>query len=304
MEILCILWFKLALFVASVYYYNKLMQPPTNLSMTQVIEQERTMTENKKRSLLDIPRIEVLSFSLLVALSYATAPPASHLIWRLTMENAVACIARAIFKMESRDYEGAFNLLRTSVLSLTDTAKTSMKLLTHLDSPKEKGRVYFVSSRWQSDVDRFYSGSFLFSNPSEGAKEDPLSKRQLDFCSAACLFNMALACHLECETSTDCRKRNILLTQSRTLYLTSYELLQKYSIQPTDSVVLLLMALCANLMDVEMELGSLDEVRFWRRILEDASYAADPLCFQGTSVFTFFDAIYIAPGELIASKAA
>ena len=219
------------------------------------------------------------------------------------MENAVACNARAIFKMESRDYEGAFNLLRTSVLSLTGTAQ-NMKLAALVDGQKEKGKVYFVSSRWQSDVDRFYSGSFLFSNPLEGMDEGSLSKRQIDFCSAACLFNMALACHLEYESSLDCRKRNILLSQSRTLYLTSYELLQKYPIQPTDSVVLLLMALCANLMDVEMEFGSLDEIRFWRRILEDASYAADPLCFQGTSVFTFFDAIYIAPGEMIASKAA
>ena len=219
------------------------------------------------------------------------------------MENAVACNARAIFKMESGDYEGAFNLLRTSVLSLTGTSQ--MKLPVPIANEKQNVKVCFVSSRWQSDVDRFYSGSFLFSNPLEGMVEgDSLSKQQVDFCSAACLFNMALACHLEYETATDARKRNILLSQSRTLYLTSYELLQKYPIQPTDSVVLLLMALCANLMDVEMEFGNLDEVRFWRRILEDASFAADPLCFQGTSVFTFFDAIYIAPGEMIASKAA
>ena len=220
------------------------------------------------------------------------------------MENAVACNAIAIFKMETRDYEGAFNLLRTSVLSLTGTAQNNMKLPAPVENQKETGRVYFVSSRWQSDIDRFYSGSFLFSNPLDGMMDGTLSRRQIDFCSAACLFNMALACHLEYESSTDCRKRNILLSQSRTLYLTAYELLQKYPIQPTDSVVLLLMALCANLMDVEMEFGSLDEVRFWRRILEDASYAADPLCFQGTSVFTFFDAIYIAPGEMIAAKAA
>ena len=223
------------------------------------------------------------------------------------MDNAVACNARAIYKMETRDYEGAFNLLRTSVLSLTGTAQNNLKLPapTVEQHQKEKGKVYFVSSRWQSDVDRFYAGSFLFSNPLDGMIDGAvLSKRQIDFCSAACLFNMALACHLEYEASSDCRKRNILLSQSRTLYLTSYELLQKYPLQPTDSVVLLLMALCANLMDVEMEFGSLDEVRFWRRILEDASYAADPLSFQGTSVFTFFDAIYIAPGEMIASKAA
>ena len=222
------------------------------------------------------------------------------------MENAIACNARAIFKMESRDYEGAFNLLRTSVLSLTGSAQHLVKMSPLVDSEAEPSKVYFVSSTWQPGIDRFYSGSFLFSRPTEVATmvETLLSKRQVDFCSSACLFNMALACHLEYEASTDTRKRNILLSQARTLYLTAYELLQKYPIQPTDSIVLLLMALCTNLMDVEMEIGSLDEVRFWRRILEDASYAADPLCFQGTSVFVFFDAVYIAPGEMIAARAA
>ena len=222
------------------------------------------------------------------------------------MENAIACNARAIYKMETRDYEAAFNLLRTSVMSLTSTAHVLTKLSPPEIVQSEKGKLEFVSSRWQHEIERFYSGSFLFTNPVDGtiANQSALSKRQIDFCSAACLFNMALACHLEYEASTECRKRSILLSQARTLYLTSYELLQKYPIQPNDSVVLLLMALCANMMDVEMEFGSLDEIRFWKRILEDASYAADPFCFEGTSVFVFFDSIYIAPGDMISARAA
>ena len=221
------------------------------------------------------------------------------------MDNAIACNARAIFKMESRDYEGAFNLLRTSVLSLTGTASNEMlKLGEPVEPHVQTGKLHFISSRWQSDIDRFYSGSFLFSNPFSGTFIGALSKKAIDFGSACCLFNMALACHLEYESCTSCRKRSILLSQSRTLYLTAYELLQKYPIEPTDSIILLLMALCANLMDIEMEFGSLDEVRFWRRILEDASFAADPLCFEGTSVFVFFDSVYIAPGEMIAARAA
>lgn len=115
---------------------------------------------------------------------------------------------------------------------------------------------------------------------------------------------MALACHLEFETSVDSIKQDKLVHQARILYLTAYQLLQKYPIEPQDSVLLLLMALCANLMDIEMELGSVDEVRFWRRILENASSAADSLSFVGSPVYNFFDLIYIAPGELVAAKAA
>lgn len=207
--------------------------------------------------------------------------------------------------METRDYEGAFNLLRTSVLSLTGTAQNDMMKMTQLLEPRTRtGTLQFISSKWQPDIDRFYSGSFLFSNPTSGTFVGALSKKAIDFGSACCLFNMALACHLEYEASTNCRKRSILLSQSRMLYLTSYALLQKYPIEPTDSIILLLMALCANLMDIEMEFGNLEEVRFWRRILEDASFAADPLCFEGTSVFVFFDSIYITPGEMIAARAA
>jgi len=223
------------------------------------------------------------------------------------MDNAIACNARAIFKMESGDYEGAFNLLRTSVLSLTCTAHNEMMKLVEPPSSESRvqtGKLHFISTARQSDIERFYPSSFLFSDPFSGKFIGALSKQAIDFGSACCLFNMALACHLEYEASTDCRKRSILLSQARTLYLTAYELLQKYPIEPTDSIILLLMALCANLMDVEMEFGSLDEVRFWRKILEDASFAADPMCFEGTSVFVFFDSVYVAPGEMIAARAA
>lgn len=220
------------------------------------------------------------------------------------MQNAITYNAKAIFKMESCDYEGAFNLLRTSMLSLTGAQQNNAKLPfnEHIETGDES--IILVSSKFDTKVDRFYSGSFLFTIPVEGAMSQSLSPRQVDYCSAACLFNMALACHLEYESSTDPEKRNKLLQQSRILYLTAYQLLQKYPIEPTDSVVLLLMALCGNLIEIEMELGSMDEVRFWRRILEDASFAADPLCFIGSSVYVFFDSVYIAPGELVAAKAA
>ena len=220
------------------------------------------------------------------------------------MQNAITYNAKAIFKMESCDYEAAFNLLRTSMLSLTGALQSNAKLPFDENMESDDDSIILVSSKFDSKIDRFYSGSFLFTIPTDGTASQSLSHRQVDYCSAACLFNMALACHLEFESTTDPGKRNKLLQQARILYLTAYQLLQKYPIEPTDSVVLLLMALCGNLIEIELELGSMDEVRFWRHILEDASFAADPLCFIGSSVYVFFDSVYIAPGELVAAKAA
>ena len=213
------------------------------------------------------------------------------------MQNAIACNTNAIYKMESKDYEGAFNLLRTSMLSLSGPLRKTIEIIEE-DHVSEKG-IILVSSMSDPDIDRFYAGSFIYSVPSR-----VISKRQIDYCSAVCLFNMGLACHLEYEATADPRKKTILLSQSRVLYLTAYEFLQKYPIEPTDNIILVLMALSANLMELELDLGSVSDVQFWKRILEAASLAADPLLFVGCRVHTFFNSVYIPPGEVIAAKAA
>ena len=71
---------------------------------------------------------------------------------------------------------------------------------------------------------------------------------------------MALACPLECETCQDARKRDLHLSQAPTLYSTAYEILQKYKIKMTDAVVVVVMAVCATLIDIETECGNLDHV--------------------------------------------
>lgn len=240
------------------------------------------------------------------------------------MQNAIACNVSAISKMENRDFEGAFNLLRTSMLSLTssaaaqqqqqqqgptekhhymvdwdDSSRTSSSASDHGDD----GEIILGTLSYDPQVDRFFSGSFLFTLPAE-ASGGRYSARQIDYCSVVCLFNMGLACHLEYEASTDISKKDKLLHQARVLYLTAYQLLQKYPVDPSDSVVLLVMVLSANLIDIQLELGGVDEVKFWRNILEDASSAADPILFIGRPVYMFFDSVYIAPGDLHAARAA
>ena len=218
------------------------------------------------------------------------------------MQDAIIFNAKAVTKMQSGDYEGAFNQLRFSMTSLSGALEASSKLPNEFQSVPG-GAIILTSTSCDTENDRFYSGSLLFTLP-EG--EGPLvpSRLQVEYCTATCLFNMALACHLECESSQDVRKRAVLLKQARTLYLTGYEILQKHGIDPTDSIVLLVLALCANIIDIEMELGNLNDVRFWRRIIVAASNTASPLHFADSPVFAFFDTVYAPPGELIAAKAA
>eukprot|EP00977_Amphora_coffeiformis_P006983 scaffold1513_cov100-Amphora_coffeaeformis.AAC.32 len=213
------------------------------------------------------------------------------------MQNAIACNARAIYKMESKDYEGAFNLLRISMMSLNGPLCKTIGIMKE-DHGTEKGLV-LASSTIDPTTENLYTGSFVYSIPGP-----TISKRQIDFCSAVCLFNMALACHLEYGSIVDVRKRTYLLAQSRLLYLTAYEILQKYSIEPNDNIILVLMALAANMIEIDLELGNVSDVMFWRRILEAATFAADPLLFVGSMVHEFFNSVYIPPGDINAAKAA
>ena len=211
----------------------------------------------------------------------------------------MACNARAISKMESLQYEEAFNLLRTSMLSMTGPLRKTIDIITVEEYPSTEKGIILLSSGCNPEIEGFYSGAFLFSIPG-----NRITQRQIDYCIAVCLFNMALACQLEFEVSTDCRKRSVLSAQARVLYLKAYELLQRYPIEPSDNIILLLMALAANVMEIELELGSVDDIMFWRDILEAAGVTSDPLLFIGTSVHAFFDSVYIPPGDVVAAKAA
>lgn len=220
------------------------------------------------------------------------------------MQNAIISNAKAVTKMQSGDYEGAFNQLRFCMASLSGALEIASKL-----PPQEcqtvppGGAIIITSTLCDTENDRFYSGSLLFTIPEGNGSLEP-SRLRVEYCMATCLFNMALACHLEYESSQDARQRSVLLKQARTLYLTCYEIMQKHAIDPTDSIVLLVLATCANIIDIEMDLGNLDDVRFWRQIIVAASNTASPLHFADSPVFEFFDTVYVPPGELIAAMAA
>lgn len=206
---------------------------------------------------------------------------------------------KAISKMESLQYEEAFNLLRTSMLNLTGPLRATIEIAAMHGCPSSQKGIILLSSGSNTAIDRFYPGAFFFSIPGSS-----INQRQVDYCTAVCLFNMALACQLELEVNTDCRKRSVLTAQARILYLKAYEVLQRYPIEPSDNIILLVMALAANVIEIELELGSVEDVMFWRGVLEAAGLTSDPLLFVGTSVHVFFNSVYILPGDVVAAKAA
>lgn len=224
-----------------------------------------------------------------------------------TMQDAITNNALAILRMEKYDYEGAFNLFRCSMINLLNSGSDDDDDNTKVTSPMttdEDADVELASTQNNRENERFYSGAFAFYPSLDGPKFGRCSHRQLSYCTATCLFNMALACHLQYEQTTDCAKRTQLLNHARFLYLTAYQQLQSYQIERRDSILLLLMALLANLVDLAMEHGSVDEIKFWKILLEVTSLATDPICFVGSAVYEFFDDTYIAPGEIVAARAA
>lgn len=219
------------------------------------------------------------------------------------MHDAIMYNTKAISQMQGGDYEGAFHLLCTCMTNLSSARQAATKLASPDSTSTPSTGIVVTSSRIEATNDRFYSGSLLFSLPGNDTFILP-SLRQIEYCTTICLFNMALACHLDYESCPDARKRNFLLSQARTLYSTAYEILQKYKIETTDAVVVVVMALCANLIDIETECGNVDHVRFWRRIIVDACNTANPRYFLDSAVYAFFDTTYVPPGELIAARAA
>lgn len=219
------------------------------------------------------------------------------------LHDAIMYNTKAVSQMQAGDYEGAFNLLCTSMTNLSSARQAAMKLASPEYTSTPSTSIVVTSSPIDTTNDRFYSGSLLFSLPGNDMFLLP-SLRQIDYCTTICLFNMALACHLEYETCQVARKRDLHLSQARTLYSTAYEILQKYKIETTDAVAVVVMALCANLIDIETEFGNLEHVRFWSCILVDACNTANPRYFRGSAVYSFFDITYVPPGELIAARAA
>ena len=202
------------------------------------------------------------------------------------MHDAIMYNIKAVPRMQAGDYEGAFNLLCTCITNLSSARQASMKHASP-DYTSAPSTGIIVTSSWiEATNDCFYSGPLLFSLPGNDIFI-LLSLCQIKYCTTICLFNMALACPLECKTCQDARKRDLHLSQAPTLYSTAYEILQKYKIKMTDAVVVVVMADGATLIDIETECGNLDHGWFWRKSLWLRATLPIPATFEAVLCMQF-----------------
>lgn len=82
--------------------------------------------------------------------------------------------------------------------------------------------------------------------------------------SAAAIFNMALACHLQFCIAAGCHKAEALSHRARCLYEQVADLLEECQFQPNDSVVSIYLATCTNLVELYLSLGHLDALKVWK----------------------------------------
>lgn len=120
---------------------------------------------------------------------------------------------------------------------------------------------------------------------------------------AACFYNMGLACHLEWIRRN--RNDSRVLNQAHQFYGKAYSTLQLCPLTPSDSLLLVLMAVSTNLISVNMELGQLTKVNHLKENLSSIISFADIYHFNDNKCFRqMCHASMLFRSDLIAARAA
>lgn len=129
------------------------------------------------------------------------------------------------------------------------------------------------------------------------------SREVMAGCAAVCCYNMGLACHLEWIRRN--RNDSRVLNQARTFYGKAYNVLQLCQLKPTDSLLLLLMAVCTNMIGVNMELGQLATVQNLKDNLAAVVTFADKRQYKNNESFRYlYHALVLFRSDLVAARAA
>ena len=133
--------------------------------------------------------------------------------------------------------------------------------------------------------------------------QDCTGRELLAGCAAVCFYNMGLACHLEWVKRN--RNDSRVLSQAHLFYGKAYNALQLCQLKPSDSLLLLFMALCTNLIDVNLELGQLTTVQTFKENLTSVIFYADKHQYSGNASFRYlYQTTVLFRSELVAARAA
>lgn len=151
---------------------------------------------------------------------------------------------------------------------------------------------------------------FIFQIPSTPARPEGEAAADLQCaaCSGVCLYNMALAYHVEA-TNRRTNSRSRLLKKAYFLYNKAYSVLEQCPLVPTDPLLILLMAICTNMSAIHLEDGELQLVKEWKSNLHMLFAFASPCelrCEEDHAAFRYFYLSILLHGEseIIAARAA
>ena len=135
--------------------------------------------------------------------------------------------------------------------------------------------------------------------------------RYMKMLSSVAIYNMALSCHLQYRIAENCLKKEVLANRAMALYVQAATLLDECWVYPEESVYLVRLAICNNLIEVCLAEGHLYQAKRWKERLDEAiqrAYSCPALQQQNNTTASllhyFKDALVIYAGTFAAARAA
>lgn len=218
--------------------------------------------------------------------------------------------AKAVSLLEHGQHQDAVRILSCAVKQCASALfDDPSRSLPHADTLSSCGDLFVTtavpvnSNPYMCAVEtEFFSRPFVMIHHND--LEAKSSSRQIMAgCAAVCCYNMGLACHLEWIRRN--RNDSRVLNQAHTFYRKAFNVLQFCHLKPTDSLLLLLMAVCTNMIGVNLELGRLSDVQNLKDNLASVMTYADKRQYKHNESFRYlYHAIVLFRSDLVAARAA
>lgn len=168
----------------------------------------------------------------------------------------------------------------------------------------------YVANMWSfaDDKDYFFSCPFEILDTNSALREvgcPARLQRYMKALSSVAIFNMALSCHLQYRIADTCLKQEVLANRANALYEQATNLLEECRVRPEETVYLVYLAVCNNLMEVCLTLGHLGQAQQWKERLDERVRRAEACPFRKALLLTYFtDVQFLYAGIFAAARAA
>lgn len=181
------------------------------------------------------------------------------------MERTAELNSKAIDLLMEGDSEGAIRSLVSALATVTAEVTQADKTQRSVRKNESKSSSFVVKAvnhfigtgMRTTGIEYFERLFFIDSIPTGG---ESISDEQAAYCSSICFYNMAIASYNGFKKQPLDHDR---LTVTYDLFLRAFDLLAVCKLDPDDSKVIMLLAICNNLAAVQAELGNLGILKHW-----------------------------------------